>query len=84
MKKYLDNGYSVILMDKTYFQKISVLILIRGMRNKIIRTDEYVIIQMFVIGTIKKKPIKILFFIEIHLVNELETNLLIKNDIFKF
>ena len=55
-----------------------------GMGKKIIRTNEYIIIKIVVIKTIQKKPTKILFFIEFHLVNELKTNLLIKTDIFKF
>ena len=39
---------------------------------------------MFVNGIIEKTPTKISCFMEIHLVNKLKTNLLIKNDIFKF
>ena len=88
----LDNGCSVTLMDKSYFQKqipfaeikkMSSPIPVRGMGNKIIRKDENATVKMFVIGTNQGKPAKASFFIENHLINEMKANLLIKTNIFK-
>ena len=88
----LDNKCSLIFINKNYFHKIFPFteikkmfsfIPIRGVANRIIKTNKYAVIKLYVNKIVNKKPAKVSFFMEIHLINELKLNLLIRNDIFK-
>lgn len=56
---------------------------IRKMGNKIIKTNKYAVIKLYIDGIINGKPVKILFFMENYLIDELKTILLINNNKFK-
>ena len=57
-----------------------MLILVRGVGNKVIYTNKYAVIKIFVKRTINSKPTKGLLTIKAHLVDNLRANLLISNN----
>lgn len=57
---------------------------VRGMGNKILKINRYAVIKLYIDGNINGKPARVSLFMEIHLVNELKPNLLIKIKTFKF
>ena len=92
----LDTGCSVTLIDRTYLKrvlpnveikKMSTPMPVRGVGNKIVRTDEYVQIEMFVPGSIggkngskDNKDSLGSFIMEAHIVDDLKANMLIGID----
>lgn len=85
----LDTGCSVTLIDRAYLnkalpsaeiRKMSTPMPVRGVGNKIIHTNEYVQIEMFVDGTIGGKPATGSFIVEAHIVEDLKANMLIGID----
>ena len=85
----LDTGCSVTLVDRAclkktlpnaLIKKMATPMPVRGVGNKIVRTDEYVQIEMFVPGTIDGKPATGSFVMEAHIVDDLKANMLIGID----
>ena len=62
-------------------RKILAPIPIRELGNKIVITNEYVVLTLYVNSTINGQSKTAYFTTEIHLVDNLKTNLLINNDI---
>ena len=85
----VDTGYSVILDDKNYvlrmvpgveIRKIISSVPVRGLGNRIIMTNKYVVLTIFVDGLIDGITKTACFTAEVHLVEDLKANLLIGND----
>ena len=89
---YLDTSYLVSLIDYTYLKrvlpnieirKISLLILVRGVGNKVVKTNKYIIVKMYIRGSITENPIIVAIIIKIYLINNLKANLLVGNNSLK-
>lgn len=85
----LDTGCSVSLIDRAYLKrvlpnaeirKMSLLMPVRGVGNKVVKTDEYAIVKMYVRGSVAENPATAAITMEVHLVNDLKANLLVGND----
>ena len=61
-------------------KKIALSILIRGLGNRIIIINKYVILIIYIKGEYDGELRTIYFTIEIYLVNNLKANILIRND----
>ncbi len=59
---------------------MSLLILIRGVGNKVVKTNKYIIIKIYIRGSIIENPIIVAIIIEIYLINNLKANLLVGNN----
>ena len=62
-------------------KKITSPIPVRGVSNKIVQTDEYIIITIYIIGTISDVTRTAFLTMKVHLVNNLKVNILIGTDI---
>lgn len=63
-------------------KKMVSLVLVRGLGNRIITTDEYVVLTVYIDGLIDNDTLKaVCFFMEVHLVDDLKANLLIGNNV---
>jgi len=58
-------------------------ILVRGVSNKVIYTNEYILVKIYLRGTITSRAAEGYITIEVHLVDNLKANLLIRNDTLK-
>ena len=84
-----DFGYNVILKIRIYLRKyisnlkikkITFIISIRGVNNKIININKYIIITIYIKGIINN-IIKITYFIiKVHVMNNFKTNILINTN----
>ncbi len=85
--KYLITLINIIYLKKVLLKvkikKISLLILIYNINNRIIKIYKYIIIKIFIIKIINRKLIIVAIIIKIYLVNNLKANLLINNNIIK-
>jgi len=64
-------------------RKISLLILVRGVGNKVVKTDKYIIVKIYIRGSITENPIIVAIIIKVYLINNLKANLLIGNNSLK-
>ncbi len=85
--KYLITLINIIYLKKVLLKvkikKISLLILIYNINNRIIKIYKYIIIKIFIIKIINRKLIIVAIIIKIYLINNLKANLLINNNIIK-
>ena len=88
----LDSGCGVTLIDRAYLLKVlpkasiskmPISIPVRGIGNKILRTDEYTLIKMAINGLIDDKAAQAIITIEAHIVDDLKANALIGSDTLK-
>ena len=85
-----DTGCSVTLGDKKYvlrmvpgieIRKMASPVPVRGLGNRIVMTDEYVVLTLYVDGIAKDgTPKTACLTTEVHLVDDLKANMLIGND----
>ena len=86
-----DTGYLVILGNKKFIlrmvlgveiRKMALPIPVRGLGNRIVMTNEYVILTMYIEGECGSDgELKtVCFTMEVYLVNDLKANMLIGND----
>lgn len=62
-------------------RKLTLLILIRNVRNKIIKTDEFYTIKIFINDTLNELSITTSLIIETHLITNLKVNIFININI---
>ena len=84
-----DTGCSVTLGDKKYvlrmvpgieIRKMASPVPVKGLGNRIVMTDEYVVLTIFVDGLVDGVARTACFSTEVHLVEDLKANMLIGND----
>lgn len=85
--KYLvtlnNRKYILYSISRIKIRRIISLVLVRNLENRIIIINNYIILIIYVDRLINNSILKIIyFFIKVYLVNNLKTNLLIKNNIF--
>ena len=82
--------YSAILTDKDFLlkrisdlqiQKLISFMSVREVNNKIIRTNEYALIKIFIDETVAIKAVTAVIIMKVHLVSDLKANILIDTDI---
>ena len=88
----LNSGCPVTLIDRTYLlrqcpntelKRLATPIPVRGMGNKIIKTSDYIIIPIYIKGTVDGKTAKYKMNVEAHVVEDLQANALIANNTMK-
>ena len=86
----LDSNCDVTLEDRAYLlkhvsnleiKKITSFISIRGVSNKIVSTDEYVMITIYIKEIVNGMKRSACLTIKVHVVNDLKANILIETNI---
>ena len=86
----LNTECSVILINREFIRKqlsnlqirkLASLMLIREVRNKIIKTDEYYVFKIYINEHVNDLTSTTILIIEAYLVNDLKANMLIKTNI---
>ena len=62
-------------------RKIILSVLVRGLENRIIITDEYVVLMIFIDRLVDNIIKTVCFIVEVYLIKDLKANLLINNNI---
>lgn len=87
----LDTGADITLVDRKFFQKqtidkvpvrkMATPIIVRDIGSNRHSTDEYAILSMYFEGSKEGKPVQAHIRREVHLVDELKANILIRTDV---
>ena len=76
----INQGYLRQVLLQTDIKRWTSLMSVHGVRNKIIHTEEYAVIKMYFDRLVKGTPIRGFITIEVHLVEDLKADILIKTD----